>query len=182
MSPILLSYVVDPLERAGRTFAQQFVFVLLGGTGGLLITQNWLVAVNSAGFAALLSILMSVLTFKVPPLPAGADLTLRVVKTFIQSFVGTVTAASVLDLSHVDWKGSLAIAFPVAFSALVTGLAALGIANTRGASLIPAGVAEADNTAPESDDPGVVAGDQHDVFEEYDPDLPIADAATAHSS
>lgn len=142
-------YVFDPLERAARTFAQQFVFILLAtGYGGLLITQNWVVAVDSAAFAGVVSILMSVLTFKVSPLRPAVDLTWRVLKTFVQSFVGTLTATSVLDVSHADWKGALAVAFPVAAGALLTGLAALGVPTTQGASLLPTSLAGAPRESP----------------------------------
>lgn len=141
-----VAYVVDPLERAGRTFAQQFTVLLLAsGSAGLMVSQNWLVAVDSAGFAAVISVLTSVLTFKVPVLPDWADLGLRVAKTFLQSFVGTVTAANVLSVSHADWKGALGIAIPVAMTALLTGIAALAVPGTNGASLLPAGLGTAKN-------------------------------------
>lgn len=137
-------YVVDPAERAARTFAQQlFVVLLAGGTAGALVTQNWLLAVDSAGLAALVSVLTSILTFKVPALPAAADLALRVGKTAVQSFLGTIAAGNILDVSHVDWKASLAVAYTAAFAALVTGLAALGVSGTNGASLVPAGLGTA---------------------------------------
>lgn len=137
-------YVLDPAERAGRTFVQQFTVMLLAtGSAGLLVHQHWLVALDSAGFAAAMSVLTSVLTFKVPALPAWADLGLRVVKTFVQSVVGTLTAANVLSVSHANWHGALAVAVPVALTALLTGLAALAVPGTSGASLLPAGIGTA---------------------------------------
>lgn len=125
MSPNIALYVLDPLERAGRTFLQQF-FVVLGtaGAAGLLAHQSWLVALDSAGFAAILSILMSVLTFKIPPLPVAGDIAARVVRTFIQSFVGTLGAAHVLSVSQANWSGALAVASTVAITALMTSLVA----------------------------------------------------------
>ena len=115
-------YVVDPLERAARTFVQQFVIMLPIGSGavGLIASQSWLVALDSAGFAAIVSVLTSVLTFKVPPLPNWADVALRGVKTFLQSFIGTLTTANVLSVAHADWKGALAVAVPVAVTSLAT--------------------------------------------------------------
>jgi hypothetical protein len=131
-------YVVDPLERAGRTFAQQFTVLLLAaGSAGLLVSQNWLVALDSALFAAVVSVLTSVLTFKVPQLSVRYDLLLRVAKTFLQSFLGTLTASHVLSVSGADWKGALAVAVPVAVTAFLTGIAALGVPTTDGASLLP---------------------------------------------
>jgi hypothetical protein len=147
MSPFLVLYVVDPLERAGRTFVQQFaVLLLVSGSAGLLVTQNWVLALDSAGFAALVSLLTSVLTFKLSAQSVLVDLGLRVVKTFLQSFLGTLTATNVLSVAHADWKGALAVAVPVALTALVTGIAALGIPGTHGASLLPAGLVPAVET------------------------------------
>lgn len=171
ISPTVMAYVVDPLERAARTFIQQFVVILMAtGSAGLLVHQNWLIAVDSAGFAALVSLVTSIATFKVPTLSPLYDLLLRVVKTFLQSFAGTLAAAEVLNLSHVDWKGDLAVAIPVALTALLTGLAALGVPFTVGASLLPAGTTEA-----------VVDGDSS---YEMDPDaesqkMALADAESA---
>lgn len=132
LSPGVALYVLDPLERAGRTFVQQFVTVLLA-TGAAMVTQNWLLALDSAGFAALISVLTSVLTFAVPPQRAVVDLVLRVGKTFVQSLVGTLAASGVL-LTQADWRGAVAVALPAAFAALVSA----GVP-----SLIPAGVARA---------------------------------------
>lgn len=147
MNPMVYKWAVDPLERAARTFVQQFTVLLVaGGTAGLLVTQNWLLALDSAGFAAIVSVLTSVLTFKVPALSAQFDLALRVAKTFLQSFLGTLTATNVLSVSHADWKGALAVAVPVALAALVTGVAALGVPGTHGASLLPAGLGVAVQT------------------------------------
>lgn len=116
-----MAYIVDPLERALRTFVQQFsVLLLASGTAGLLVSQNWLVAIDSAGFAAIVSLLTSVITFKVPALPDWADVGLRGVKTFIQSFLGTLTATNVLSVTHTNWKGALAVAVPVALASLAT--------------------------------------------------------------
>jgi hypothetical protein len=134
-----ITYLLDPLERAASTFAQQFVNVLLaGGAGGLLVSQNWSVAVDTAGFAAIISVLLSVTTFKVPNQPAQVDLMLRVARTYVASFVGTVTASHAThSVVHADWKAAAAIAVPVAFTAGLKGLAALSLRNTIGASLIP---------------------------------------------
>jgi hypothetical protein len=138
----VVAYVVDPAERAARTFIQQFAVVMFPA-GVLAAGQHWMLALDSAGFAAIVSVLTSVLTFKVPSLPNWADLGLRVVKTFLQSFVGTLSATNVLSVSHADWKGALAVAVPVAFTALLTGISALAIPGTVGASLLPAGLGAA---------------------------------------
>lgn len=139
LSPTVMKYVVDPLERAGRTFIQQLSVLLLPTIGaGVLVGHQWAIAADSALFAALISILTSVLTFKVPALSAPLDLALRCVKTFVQSFLGSLVAAHVLSVVHADWKGALAVAVPVTVSAFVMGLAAMALPTTKGASLLPA--------------------------------------------
>lgn len=132
------SYVLDPVERAASTFVQQFVVVLLAGESvSLLVGQSWLLAADSAAFAAVISLLTSIVTFMVPPLPVLADLALRVVKTFAQSLLGTL-AASVVNPSvvHAPWEGALAIAIPVALAALLKGLASIAAPWSDGASLL----------------------------------------------
>lgn len=144
------SYVLDPLERASRTFVQQFVVILLAtGSAGLLVHQNWLIAADSAAFAAVVSILTSVGTFWVTAQTPSVDLVLRVAKTFLQSFLGTLVAQNVLSVEHADWKGAVAVAIPVALTALLTGLAAMGVPGTIGASLVPAGMAVAVDGDPD---------------------------------
>lgn len=180
MPPVVLLYVVDPLERAARTFAQQFVLALTAGGGAVLLTQSWQLAADSAGLAALVSILTSVLTFKVPHLPAWADLLLRVVKTGLQSFLGTLIASSALSLTQVDWQGALALAIKVAGAAAVIGIAALGVPATIGASLLPAGITAAveDPEIADAEQTNVgIPADRQEVFEPYDPHAQFEDAS-----
>lgn len=134
------TYVLDPLERAGSTFVQQFVVILSVSSGvALLASQNWVVAADTAGFAAILSLLTSVLTFGIPKLPPVFDLLLRVLKTFGQSLFGSLTASVVApSVVHAPWLGALAVAVPVALAALLKGIAALALPQTQGASLLPA--------------------------------------------
>jgi len=147
------AYIVDPLERAGRTFGQQFVVFLAtaGSVSGLLTNQHWLTAVQASLFAAAISILTSVLTFWVPAQSPYADLLLRVIKTFAQS-VGGIMLASVTTGTHASLQGAIAVALPVAGTALLLGLAAIGVPGTAGASLLPVTV----NPAPLGTDAGSV--------------------------
>jgi hypothetical protein len=80
-----------------------------------MVHQNWLLAVDSAGFAAITSLLTSVLLAKLPN-----TLLVRILKTGLQSFVGTLTAANVLSVAHADWKGALAVALSTALAALAS--------------------------------------------------------------
>lgn len=158
MNSIVKNYVVDPLERAGSTFLQQFVvFLSVSATGTILLSQNWLGAVDSAGFAAAISLATSVLTFYIPKLPALPDLILRVAKTFLQSYVGVLLASNVVSVIHTDWKGALAIAVPVAMTALLKGLVSLALPFTDGASLLPTSLdASTSSAAGYPDYPNVV--------------------------
>lgn len=52
-------FLLDLVERAGKTFAQALIAVLGAGTVGLF-SVNWAGALSAAGMAALLSVLTSV--------------------------------------------------------------------------------------------------------------------------
>jgi hypothetical protein len=134
-----VTYLLDPLERAANTFLQQFATVLLAvGSGGLLYSQNWAAAANTAAFAAIASVVASAATLKVKPKSPAVDLVLRLVRTFAASVVGTLGAEhAVHTLSGANWQGAVAIAVPVTFTALLKGLAAMSLKDTIGASLIP---------------------------------------------
>lgn len=136
----LLGKILNMLERSGSTFVQQFVIVLMVGGGGatLLVTQNWLLAADTAGFAGIISLGTSLVSWSISPLSPWADLAMRVVKTFGQSMLGSLTASVVVpSVVHAPWLGALAIAVPVALTALLKGLAAMALPYTNGASLLP---------------------------------------------
>lgn len=134
------AYVLDPLERAGSTFVQQFVIVLLATSGSLVIFQDWQAAFYTALFAGIVSILTSLLTFTVPPQTPMVDLLLRTAKTFIQSLLGSMAATQFTDVVHFGWHGAIAVAIPVALTSFLKGMAAMAIAWSPGtASLLPAG-------------------------------------------
>lgn len=153
VSPKVAAYVVDPLERAARTFGQQFIVFLTasGSATGLLANQHWLTAVEVSGIAAALSILTSVLTFWVPAQSPYVDLDLRVIKTFMQSVAATMLLSMTTNVD-ASLKGAIAVAIPVAGTALLLGLAAIGVPGTAGASLLPVTV----NSAPLGQDAGSV--------------------------
>lgn len=173
MSPTIRAYVIDPLERAGRTFIQQFTVLLLAApAAGLLVQQNWLAAVDSAVFAAIISLITSVITFKVPVLPVWADLLLRVLKTGLQSFLATLVAGKILTISGADWQGALGVAIPVMLAAFLTGLAALGVPSTNGASLLPAGTAVAIDDSDDVDPDGDTE-EPDGMFAPYEPEVTV---------
>jgi hypothetical protein len=140
-STSLRDYVLDPLERAASTFVQQFVVLLIPTmvvADDVVKVTNYGIAADIAGFAALISLLTSILTFKVPVLPIGWDLTFRVIKTFIQSLAGTLTADQVTpSLVHANWHSALGIALVVSMTALLKGLASIAAPWSHGASLLP---------------------------------------------
>lgn len=146
----LHAYVLDPLERAGSTFVQQFVVALmvLGGGVSLLVTQNWLLALDTATFAGAVSVVTSIATFAIPELPPVWDWILRVVKTFAQSLSGTMLASTVApSVIHAPWRGALATAFVVALAAAVKGLASFAAPWSNGASILPTHAALYDHDA-----------------------------------
>jgi hypothetical protein len=139
MSPFVQSYVLDPLERAGSTFVQQFVVLLLAtGSAGLVSYQQWGLAADVAGFAAILSLITSILTFAVPKLPVAADVAWRTIKTGLQSFFAVLAADTMThSVVHADWKAALAVALPTMIAALLKSLASLAAPWSEGASLLP---------------------------------------------
>jgi CDP-diglyceride synthetase len=143
LSPLYV-WLLSPLEKAATTFVQQFVVILTvgGATVALLLKQDWLQAADTAGFAALISILATyvLLLAQLPTvLPGWLDSLLGIVKTFIASLLGSLTA-SVVDPSviHAPWKGALAVAIPVTLLAVLKVLATINLPWTLGPSLMPA--------------------------------------------
>lgn len=143
----LHAYVLDPLERAGSTFVQQFVVLMLPlmviVNGKLAVTGSALIVVlDVSAFAALISIITSVLTFKVSPLNPEVDLLVRVAKTYLQSVLGALTVTTFIpSVLHASWGVVLLGAIPVAAAALLKGLAALALPWSDGASLLPSPLA-----------------------------------------
>lgn len=117
--------ILDMLERAGSSAAQQFLVIVLGG--GLLLTKisglPWLTAIGTAGGAFVISLLTSLVTLSVPKLPYWPDLLIRVAKTFGQSLLATL-GAGVVNLTTVPWLTAINTAAVVAFMSLVKGLVA----------------------------------------------------------
>lgn len=141
INPTFYKWFLDPFERAGSTFVQQFV-AILAVTGGvsLLLSQDWLLAADTAGFAGLIALGTSYigLLLGLNNLTGAADLWRRTGLTFLQSLFGTL-AASVVDPSvvHAPWLGALALAIIAALTAFAKGLIGLQNTRTRGASVIP---------------------------------------------
>jgi len=143
MSPLVHAYVIDPLERAVATFVQQFVVIILPAIAAFSISnadfQPWLKAADIAGYAAILSLITSILTFSVPKLPVLWDIVWRTVKTFLQSMFGVLAADQLSPGTvHAGWLMAVGVAIPVALAALVKSLAALAAPWSEGASLAPA--------------------------------------------
>jgi hypothetical protein len=139
-SAFVTKYVLDPLERAGSTFVQQFAVVLLAtGSGGLLLQQNWQVAGLTALFAAALSIIMWAAQLPLGVLPGKLDLIARVVKTFLASFGATLIASGATDVVHASWQAAAAIGFTAAMTALIKGLIAFNKPGTITAASLVSG-------------------------------------------
>lgn len=132
--------ILNLLERAASTFGQQFIILLLStGSAGLAGYQNWAQAADVAGFAAVASLVTSLLTFAVPELSPKVDYLLRIVKTGLQSFASVIFADQVThSLVHADWKSALSLAISTMAAAAIKGGIALAMPSLDGASLIPA--------------------------------------------
>lgn len=143
---LIKHFLLDAAERAASTFVQTLVVVLFAAGVSVMGNPNWSVALLAGAIAAAVSVLTSLASLPLPALPAWPDLALRVVKTFLQSFVGALAVSSYI---HVNWAGALATALPVALLALVKGVTAMSVPGTvPGASLAPAPKPAAPAPAP----------------------------------
>lgn len=145
MSPQLKLYLLDPLERAGSTFLEQFLIVLLAtGTGGLLVTQNFLAAADAGLFAAILAVLTSyVLLLTGFSLHGWVDVARRIGLTFLQSMLGTLAASTFShSVVHADWRSALALALNVTAAAALKIMAAQALPTIGGSVLVPAALVD----------------------------------------
>lgn len=131
-------YAIDPFERAGSTFAQQFALFLLAAGGSLLVSQNFLAAADSAAFAAVIALITSyVLILTGLKVTGWFDIGRRVVLTFGQSLGGTLAADNIThSVVHAGWTGALAIAVNVAGVAFLKSLVGLSLPHTIGGSVV----------------------------------------------
>lgn len=142
-------YLIDPFERAGSTFAQQFALFLLAAGGSLLVSQNFLAAADSAVFAAIIALITSyVLILTGLKVTGWFDVGRRVLLTFGQSLGGTLAADNVThSVVHAGWTGALAIAVNVAGVAFLKSLVGLSLPHTIGGSVVSGTFAQGISTA-----------------------------------
>jgi hypothetical protein len=167
LNPQVQKYLVDPFERAGSTFAQQFGMFLLAAGGSLLASQKFLAAADSAAFAAVIALITSyVLLLTGIKVTGWFDVLRRVVMTFGQSLGGTLAANTVThSVVHAGWTAALAIAVNVAGVAFLKSLVGLALPNSVGGSVAPiaplpvdaAGNTSYDSTLPAITDYSTVA-------------------------
>lgn len=118
-------------ERALWTGGQQFVAVLLATSPSSgFIDLPWRVALSTAAGAMIVSLMTTALQY-VPSLRHrigrrfGVDVALRVVKTFVASFLGTVGAMQ-FDVLAFDWSNAFDLAVVATIGALAKGFLAAG--------------------------------------------------------
>jgi hypothetical protein len=142
LTPTTYTWIVDPWERALSTFAQQFATMLIvAGSASLLLRQSWLLALDSAGFAGIIALLMAYVGALTALNEASAtwDLIRRVVLTGVQSFLGIMTASVVApSVIHAPWLGALGAAVIAMLTAFIKGVGPASNIRTRGASPIRA--------------------------------------------
>lgn len=123
----LRSFLTDTGERAASTFIQTLVVVLFAAGVSVIGNPDWGVAAIAGLIAAAVSVLTSMASVPLPTLSPWPELGLRVVKTFVQSFVGALVVANYIN---VNWAGALATALPVALLAAAKGLIAMSVPGT----------------------------------------------------
>lgn len=141
------TYIEDPAERMISTFIQQFVMLMLpslvvvGHTIAPL--QVWATAADSAGFAAVMALLTTLVGLVVPSfrnktLTVLGDAVWRLGATFLQSVIGTMAASKFTpSLVHAPWLGAVGVAIPVTAAAALKIIASLNLPWTHLGSLAP---------------------------------------------
>lgn len=138
--PVLLDY----LERAAWTAAQQFFAVLLATTGGttgarMVVDLPWTFALASAGVAALVSMGTTFLQ-RIPAVLAfiecsfARDLAARVLKTFVGSLLGSLAALQLPGDAYGGsfWTTALNLAFITTAQSVAKGFLAQGVGREPG--------------------------------------------------
>lgn len=111
----------DALDRAGRSAVQKFLLIAFAAVPGVHIVTGaeWYAAVGTGLGAGVLSLIMSVLSWKVPQLTYWPDLGLRLARSFLQSLL-TTWGADAVNLFHISWRHSLLVALGMAGMSFVT--------------------------------------------------------------
>lgn len=120
--------VLDMLDRAGRSTLQQFVVVAFSAIPAINTVSRipWYAALATGLGAGVVSLLTSLVSWKVPTLTFWPDIIVRVGKTFAQSLLATL-GAGVINLFSVPWVHALDMAIGAAALSLLTGLIATGV-------------------------------------------------------
>ena len=135
------SKLVDIAERVVSTFLQAFMAALLAtSSGGVNSHVDWLNAFMIGLFAALVSVVTSLLTalqslqkYFVKPY---VDLVYRTVITFGQTLLGLLVAAGAVSALTFDWDTALKASLIAAGTALVKGLIGVNSKATVGAATL----------------------------------------------
>lgn len=136
----LKAWLIDALERAGKTVAQTFASVLLTLGVALHWTQFWH-ALDIALLAGVVSLLTSVLSIPISAtLNPVAQAAFRALLTFVQSALGFVAANTFLDLTSVPWLQVLQVALITTLTSVLTSLASwqVGVAKEHPSLVRPA--------------------------------------------
>ena len=139
MSPTLI-FVVDALERAGKTTVQVFFSILV--TVALTWPNLWHAA-DVALLAGVVALITGLITIPISQsLTPVLQVVLRAVFTFGQAALAYLAANTFLDLTSVPWLKVLQVALIATISSIVTSLASHGWGPVKGnPSLV-------NNTAP----------------------------------
>ena len=117
------TFLVDALERGGKTVVQVFASTLITLGAALQWTNLWH-ALDVALLAGVVALITALVTIPVsatlaPPL----QVILRAVFTFGQAALGYLAANTFLDFTHVPWLKVLQVAIIAALGSVVTSMA-----------------------------------------------------------
>ena len=128
----LKTWLIDALERAGKTIVQVFASTIIT-LGVAAHWTNWWHAIDIALLAGVVSLLTSVLTVPLSAnLAPAAQVAVRAVFTFVQSALGFLAANTFLDLTHVPWLQVLQVSLIATVTSVLTSWASYPVGALKG--------------------------------------------------
>lgn len=132
-TPSPLAPLAVLLEKVFSTYVQVFVSLLIVGS---VINVSTVQSAAMAGIPTALTLIANGLPAVPVGLPFYVDLLLRVVRTYVVSFVGLVVAQPAFHLNRSIAQAALVGALPAALSALKGGIASK-VGRADSAALLP---------------------------------------------
>jgi hypothetical protein len=139
----LKTWIIDALERAGKTVVQVFASVILT-LGVAAHWQTFWHALDVGLLAGVVSLLTSVLSVPIAAnLAPAAQVAMRALLTFVQAGLSYLAANTFLDLTSVPWLQVLQVALIATVTSILTSWASYPVGPLKGHPSVVAGVGPA---------------------------------------